>query len=238
MEPLPTFDAAAPGGESQTTPPASDTQAASEGAAPAAQTPAPPAHVTREELLAILDERDRRTQSSLDKRDRNTQKLIAQMQARENAQRALEAAQSAGVTIPPEKQADFLKALSEQGLLSAQPANGNGHADAEPQAETQSQLDPVSAQGYSLAEMYGLTGADPEAAEIKTGEGVTPQQYLASIVLAGQKKVARLARAQSPNPAAMPGLTPGGGPARTDFSKKPRSELLNAEARKALRRGT
>jgi hypothetical protein len=88
-----------------------------DGAAPAAQTP--PAVVTRAELAAILDEQNRRWQSTLDKR---TAALSRQLQAQQNAERALEAARASGVVIPPDKQAEFLKALAKQGLLTG----GNG----------------------------------------------------------------------------------------------------------------
>jgi hypothetical protein len=167
--------------------------------------------VTREDLLAILDEQSRRLQSSLDKRDRNLQQLVARQQAQDRDRRILEVAQASGVVIPPDRQAVFLKALTEQELLGG----GNGQepegAGVQSNAPTEGEgLDPVTAQGYALAEMYGLTGEDPEAAEIRNDSA---QTYLASIVLAGQKRLARLARAQNPNPAAMPGLGPGGGPA-------------------------
>jgi hypothetical protein len=90
----------------------------------------------------------------------------------------------------------------------------------------------VTARGYAIAEEYGLSADDPEADEIKTD---SPQAYFQSIRLAGQKKINRLAKA--PNPARMPGLTPGGGPAKTDLSKKPRSELLKTEVRAAMKGG-
>jgi hypothetical protein len=213
------FDAAALVGQGDTVPADASAEAASglpadqAGEIPgaAAAQMAVPAFVTREDLLAILDEQGRRIQSSLDKRDRNLQKLLAQQQAQDRDRRILEVAQASGVVIPPDRQAAFLKALTEQELLG-----GNGQDEGSPQSSVLSrqsdgeETDPVTAQGYALAEMYGLTGEDPEAAEIRNDSA---QGYLASIVLAGQKKLARLARAQNPNPAAMPGLGPGGGPA-------------------------
>ena len=205
------------------------------GAAPTAQTP--PAVVTRAELLAILDEQNRKWQSILDKR---TAGLTRQLQAQQNAERALEAAKASGVVIPPDKQAEFLKALAKQGLLTG--GNGQdvergassveGSAPDDGDSSTSSGLDPVTARGYAIAEEYGLTADDPEADEIRTD---SPQAYLQSIRLAGQKKINRLAK--GPNPARMPGLSPGGGPARTDLSKKPRSELLKTEVRAAMKRG-
>jgi len=192
----------------------------------------PPAVVTRAELAAILDEQNRRWQSTLDKR---TAALSRQLQAQQNAERALEAARASGVVIPPDKQAEFLKALAKQGLLNGgEPEGGRQNAEgreAEPGADSQ-ELDPVTARGYAIAEEYGLTADDPEADEIRTD---SPQAYLQSIRLAGQKKINRLAK--GPNPARMPGLSPGGGPARTDLSKKPRSELLKTEVRAAMKRG-
>jgi hypothetical protein len=202
-----------------------------DGAAPAAQTP--PAVVTRAELAAILDEQNRRWQSTLDKR---TAALSRQLQAQQNAERALEAARASGVVIPPDKQAEFLKALAKQGLLTG----GNGQEpEGGPSASTGSAssgaegdgLDPVTARGYAIAEEYGLSADDPEADEIKTD---SPQAYFQSIRLAGQKKINRLAK--GPNPARMPGLTPGGGLAKTDLSKKPRSELLRTEVRASMKR--
>jgi hypothetical protein len=180
--------------------------------------------VTRAELAAILDEQNRRWQSTLDKR---TAALSRQLQAQQNAERALEAARASGVVIPPDKQAEFLKALAKQGLLTG----GDGPEAEGPRADDDG-LDPVTARGYAIAEEYGLTSDDPEADEIKTD---SPQAYFQSIRLAGQKKINRLAKA--PNPARMPGLTPGGGPAKTDLSKKPRSELLKTEVRAAMKRG-
>jgi len=94
------------------------------------------------------------------------------------------------------------------------------------------ELDAVTARGYAIAEEYGLMADDPEADEIKAD---SPQAYFQSIRLAGQKKINRLAK--GPNPARMPGLTPGGGPAKTDLSKKPRSELLKTEVRAAMKGG-
>ena len=195
------------------------------GAAPTAQTP--PAVVTRAELAAILDEQNRRWQSTLDKR---TAALSRQLQAQQNAERALEAARASGVVIPPDKQAEFLKALAKQGLLTG----GNGEEGRRQEAEGSEPegLDPVTARGYAIAEEYGLTADDPEADEIRTD---SPQAYFQSIRLAGQKKINRLAK--GPNPARMPGLTPGGGPAKTDLSKKPRSELLKTEVRAAMKGG-
>jgi hypothetical protein len=194
-------------------------EVASSQAAPEAEVGAPsaapaqtPAFVTREDLLAILDEQSRRTQSALDKRDRNLQKLIARQQAQDRDRRILEVAQASGVVIPPDRQAVFLKALTEQELLggdqspvaSRQSSDRDGDgADGEP-AEG---LDPVTARGYAIAEEYGLTSDDPEAAEVNTD---SPQAYFQSIRVAGQKKINRLSK--GPNPAAMPGLTPGGGP--------------------------
>jgi hypothetical protein len=242
------FDAAALVGEAGASTDA-DAEAASSQAAPEGQPEAgaaapskddlrqtPPAVVTRAELAAILDEQNRRWQSTLDKR---TAALSRQLQAQQNAERALEAARASGVVIPPDKQAEFLKALAKQGLLTG----GNGQeaegregtqisqidADAEGRGEA---LDPVTARGYAIAEEYGLTSDDPEADEIKTD---SPQAYFQSIRLAGQKKINRLAK--GPNPARMPGLTPGGGPAKTDLSKKPRSELLKTEVRAAMKGG-
>ena len=212
-----------------------------DGAAPAAQTPRPPTEsgVTRAELAAILDEQNRRWQSTLDKR---TAALSRQLQAQQNAERALEAARASGVVIPPDKQAEFLKALAKQGLLTGgngeegrrQEAEGGGPEGRRQEAEGSEPegLDPVTARGYAIAEEYGLTSDDPEADEIKTD---SPQAYFQSIRLAGQKKINRLAK--GPNPARMPGLTPGGGPAKTDLSKKPRSELLKTEVRAAMKRG-
>ena len=200
------------------------------GAAPTAQTP--PAVVTRAELAAILDEQNRKWQSILDKR---TAGLTRQLQAQQNAERALEAAKASGVVIPPDKQAEFLKALAKQGLLTGRNGQdvGRGAESVEGDAPDDSQgLDPVTARGYAIAEEYGLTADDPEADEIRTD---SPQAYLQSIRLAGQKKINRLAK--GPNPARMPALTPGGGPARTDLSKKPRSELLKTEVRAAMKRG-
>jgi len=207
------------------------------GAAPTAQTP--PAVVTRAELAAILDEQNRRWQSTLDKR---TAALSRQLQAQQNAERALEAARASGVVIPPDKQAEFLKALAKQGLLTGgngeegrrQEAEGGGPEGRRQEAEGSEPegLDPVTARGYAIAEEYGLTADDPEADEIRTD---SPQAYFQSIRLAGQKKINRLAK--GPNPARMPGLTPGGGPAKTDLSKKPRSELLKTEVRAAMKGG-
>jgi len=215
------FDAAALTGAGDTAPADAEAASSQETTGPVVSTdgaPAPaqtaPAFVTREDLLAILDEQSRRLQSSLDKRDRNLQKLVAQQQARERDKRILEVAQASGVVIPPDRQAAFLKALTEQELLggdqspvASRQSDGDG-ADGDP--STSSGLDPVTAQGFALAAKYGLSSADPEAAEIVT---TSPEDYLASIVLAGQKRQARLARAANPNPAAMPGLGPGGGPA-------------------------
>jgi hypothetical protein len=238
------FDAAALVGEAGASTDA-DAEAASsqaapegapeDGAAPAAQTP--PAVVTRAELAAILDEQNRRWQSTLDKR---TAAISRQLQAQQNAERALEAARASGVVIPPDKQAEFLKALAKQGLLTggngqdvergASSVEGSAPDDGDP--STSSGLDAVTARGYAIAEEYGLSADDPEADEIKTD---SPQAYFQSIRLAGQKKINRLAKA--PNPARMPGLTPGGGPAKTDLSKKPRSELLKTEVRAAMKGG-
>ena len=201
-----------------------------DGAAPAAQTP--PAVVTRAELAAILDEQNRRWQSTLDKR---TAALSRQLQAQQNAERALEAARASGVVIPPDKQAEFLKALAKQGLLTGgEPEGGRQNAEGGEQAAEGADggLDAVTARGYAIAEEYGLSADDPEADEIKTD---SPQAYFQSIRLAGQKKINRLAK--GPNPARMPGLTPGGGPAKTDLSKKPRSELLKTEVRAAMKGG-
>lgn len=235
------FDAAALVGEAGASTDAdaeaASSQAAPEGApeagaAPAAQTL--PAVVTRAELVAILDEQNRRWQSTLDKR---TAALSRQLQAQQNAERALEAARASGVVIPPDKQAEFLKALAKQGLLTGgngQEAEGRegtqiSQIDAEGRGEA---LDPVTARGYAIAEEYGLSADDPEADEIRTD---SPQAYFQSIRLAGQKKINRLAK--GPNPARMPGLTPGGGLAKTDLSKKPRSELLKTEVRAAMKGG-
>ncbi len=231
----PASDASAEAASSQAAP--EQDQATQAGAAPTAPAKAP-AFVTHEDFMAIMDERDRRLQSSLDKRDRNLQRLVAQQQARENAQSALEAAQASGIVIPPDKQPAFLKALAEKGLLGGD-GQTRGSAPTDPTAADSEgadgeALDPVTAQGYAIAQMYGLTGEDPEAAQIRTD---SPQAYLQSITLAGQQKLARLARAEHPNPARMPGLTPGGGPAKTDLSKKPRSELLKTEVRAAMKRG-
>ena len=201
-----------------------------DGAAPAAQTT--PAVVTRAELLAILDEQNRKWQSILDKR---TAGLTRQLQTQQNAERALEAARASGVVIPPDKQAEFLKALAKQGLLTGgngQEAEGEQAGTPAPTDLAPTGLDPVTARGYAIAEEYGLSADDPEADEIKTD---SPQAYFQSIRLAGQKKINRLAK--GPNPARMPGLTPGGGPAKTDLSKKPRSELLRTEVRQAMKRG-
>jgi len=223
---------------------AASSQAAPEGApeagaAPAAQTP--PAVVTRAELAAILDEQNRRWQSTLDKR---TAALSRQLQAQQNAERALEAARASGVVIPPDKQAEFLKALAKQGLLTGGNGEEGGGQNAEGgeqdprawaagrEAGGEAEGDAVTARGYAIAEEYGLTSDDPEADEIRTD---SPQAYFQSIRLAGQKKINRLAKA--PNPARMPGLTPGGGPAKTDLSKKPRSELLKTEVRAAMKGG-
>jgi len=212
------FDAAALTGAGDTAPADAEAASSQETTGPVVSTdgaPAPaqtaPAFVTREDLLAILDEQSRRLQSSLDKRDRNLQKLVAQQQARERDKRILEVAQASGVVIPPDRQAAFLKALTEQELLSGGEPEGRMQAaeGGEPGDDGQG-LDPVTAQGFALAAKYGLSRADREAAEIVT---TSPEDYIASIVLAGEKRKARLARAANPNPAAMPGLGPGGGPA-------------------------
>lgn len=198
------------------------TASAGEGAA----APSTPQHVTREELAAILDANNRKWQSTLDKR---TSAITRQLQAQTLNERTLEAAKLAGVEIPADKQAAFLKTLHDQGVLgvSGAPADAEGDG-AEPEP------DPVTQQGAAIAAMYGLTGADPEAKEIRVGDGVTSAQYLQSITLAGQKKLARL---NQPNPAQMPGLTPAGGPpAKPDLSKKTRSQLLQAEVSQVMRK--
>jgi len=230
---LPQFDAAAaPTDGHGDVAGAPTTSPGGEAAAPS--TPPQPQFVTREDLAAILTAKDRQWQSVLDKK---TAALNRQLQAQTLNERAQKAALAAGVTIPPEKQAAFVKSLQDEGVLgssaSSESAGSAGSGD-DGDSGGALEVDPVSQQGHSIAAMYGLNGDDPEAKEIKVGEGVTPAQYLQSITLAGQKK---LARTNQPNPAQMPGLTPAGGPpAKPDLSKKTRSQLLQAEVAQAMRK--
>jgi len=183
---------------------------ASQGAAPA-QTPngeAAPATLTLEQVHDLLDQQARRFQSTLDKREA---RLVRQI-AGDPRQRALRAASAAGVDIPDAKRDAFLKSLEESGVLPVEPTEPEGGEAAS--SGSPSDLNPVTYQGELIAEAFELTGDDPEVKLIKTGPGVTPQQYLESIRQAGRAKLKRV-NGQG-NPAAMPGLTPGGPPAKTN----------------------
>jgi hypothetical protein len=169
--------------------------------------------LTAEDLQAFGQQIARLLQSQMDKRDRRLEGLL-------NAQtlnaRTAQALKTAGVEVPADKQATLLAQLREQGVIPA----GEPDDDAPVNGAAPNAPDPVQVQGQQIADTYGLTDADPEWAEMvqAVSQAQTPQAYLRAIQAAGQKRLARAMRAPQPNPAQMPGLVPGGTPAKPILS--------------------
>lgn len=82
-------------------------------------------------------------------------------------------------------------------VLSSPPQVGEDEPQNKDEMERLMQ-DPVYVDGLRLAARYELTGNDPEAAEIVTGQG--PKAYLDSIEAAGKKKAERTGKAPALKP--------------------------------------
>lgn len=163
-----------------------------------------PQFLTREEFVAALqafsEQLGRRLQSQLDKRDRGLERRVREKVT--GYLQAVKAAKSAGQI--DDGQAKKLEEFYRQQALN------EALYEEQNEVEDEAAYDAINANADFLYQQLGLTPGDPELAEVIT-DG-TPEEFLASIVRAGQMKTARLLSQNSQGRLAArnPALSPNG----------------------------
>ena len=183
-----------------------------QAAAPDAQAPQ---FVTKADLESFAAQFARQVQSQMDKRTNTVERRFAEKLSQYEA--ALSTAREGGQIDEPT--AAKLQAFYRQKAMDEAIAGTN--QEVQESQQYNAQADTITQQGQYLANLHGLAQGDPEIHMVDPNG--TPDDYLASIVRAGQAKAMRLAGyGRQPQAARMPGLAPAG-------SHQPRNPLANID---------
>lgn len=175
-----------------------------------AQSDTPPKYLTQDEFDKRMADYDRRVQSQLDKRTSSLDKRFNERLAQHTA--AIDAMVNSGV-MTAEQATDAKKKLPQavfSEVSQAQPVQSEqSHVNGDGPSPQEIAIN-VAAENIAVA--YGLAEGDPELSVINLNG--SPQEYIASVLKAGQAKQARLAQ-QVPARSPAMGVT-GGTPAKTN----------------------
>jgi hypothetical protein len=179
-----------------------------------------PDYLTTTQFNELMTQQQRWFQSQLDRRDTRLEKKYQELQTRNAA--TLEVARQTGMA--PEALAAFQKRLEEDAVKRTMTpdAQPNPQVAPQPQApvpDMEAVKAQVSAIGGGIAAKYKLEDTDPEAKMININS--SPEDYFASIVMAGEAKKARLA--SNGAPARAPALAPAG----RESSRNPIEKINN-----------